>query len=484
MNMNKNNIIEFINLLQNNYISEISKKSLENVKDIVKFPGFIEELLKYTDIKFYKKTFDIINKHRTFFQNNYDKLVTVTEGKINSIKFMDDMKNMFQLTKNSITYNKISKINKVLHIILNISPTTNIYINFSYINNYNKHFLKNIIGRIYSMIMTKIDFEEKEYIDNIKNMQINFILYYYPRCIYKEYNKTVDEINSIISKSGCFNSSNGMMITKYNKDPSMSYITRKNDMLGLTVHEMGHITSCDGRIFTKMKNTMRCVNIKVNLNELIKKLNISDNDNNLDTEYTEGLNSTNSSVLHSIFNAIEFNIFNKNKHNIYNLFEQFLLIEIVYSLLHTVRLLRWYRFKSIEDFIGQNNKIYKQKGLMFEYIFMKAYTLLNYNKYMKTIFNNGNIFDPYKENSSDKQQKVLNDIINHITKGTYNKLFNMVFEMHNKKEKGSLPDGKFIMDYYAVDLREKSNSMKGGVVDYYYKYLKYKKKYMKLKTRV
>ena len=59
----------------------------------------------------------------------------------------------------------------------------------------------------------------------------------------------------------------------------------------------------------------------------------------------------------------------------------------------------------------------------------------------------------------------------------YNKLFNMVFDIHNKKSVLS----NFIMDYYAVDLRD---NMKGGAlqIDYYQKYLKYKKKYVMLKN--
>jgi len=482
-----NNIIEqtfdLITILQNNYITKISNKSLENVKEIMQHI----EVIKDINVDFPQKVFDTIKKHRLYFQDHYTTITSIAKDKFNHSDFMLNVK-MLTAGNNSLTHKKISKINKVINVTMMLNADINIYIKFYYINTYDPVFFKNILGRVYSMLMSKIESEEGSYLNFIRDMEINFVSYYNPRSINGEYKESVDEMKTVIAESGYFNSANGFMAVKY-MHPSISYITRENDMLGLTVHEMGHITSCDGRIFKKDK----CINVKVNLNNLIKKLNISAKDGGLDTEYTEGLNSTNSSILHSLFNAIEFNIIKNNKYDTYALFKQFIIIEIVYALQHMVRLLRWYRFKSIDEFIGQDNKIYKQNGLMFEYIFMRAYTLLNYDKYMNIIYKDGNVFDPYKNNPGIKQQKVINDITKHITEGTYNSIFNIIFNIHNKKiekekgkEKGK-EKSKYIMDYYGVDLHQtgttQDNNMIGGT-NYYNKYIKYKKKYKRLCNKI
>jgi hypothetical protein len=397
------------------------------------------------------------------------QLYKIKDGNMGS-SFIKDMKH-FSAGYKSLTQYRLSKINKVIDIILFIDKDINANIKFYYTDIYDTVYVKLLLGRVYAMLKTKLHYDKKLR-KFVKDMQINFVSYHNPRYINKEYKQDVDEMNNIIAESGQFNSANGMM---YASIPLLLYITRNNDMMGLTVHEMGHIIGCDGRII----QNNRYINTQVNLSDLKNKLNIAPN-HGLDDEYTEGLNSANSSVLHSLFNAIEFNMNENEVYDTYELYKKFVYIETMHSLLQTVKLLRWYRMYKIEDFF-KHSGVYKQKGLMFEYIFMRAYTLLNYQKYMNIIFDEGNIFKPYTKDPYNKQQRVIDDIIKHVVNGTYNNIFNIIFDIHNNnidKNKTDINNG-YIMEYYATDMRY---PMRGGT-NYYHKYLKYYNKYMKLLTK-
>jgi len=629
---------------------------LNNVREIIQDDAFYNKLYDHVkDIKIPRKTYEKIWDYKIAFDREYNRenfgtrLWDFTTGKPKLTKypntiykiikrscdmdstekeeFMEMMMKDDFYTKNSLAYDELEKMAKIEEIELKLEMTK-VTIFFYYINTYDKNFLRSLIRRIYIMLMIKYEYEEQRnsyvsYTKHIGNLKIHLVSNYNPRKIYKEHYVSINEMKENIKYTGCFNTASGLTSINGN----VSIITKENDMQGLLVHEIGHLVGCDGNIFNPLRATLRKELTKVNLEKLVEKLNVNVDDNHgIEKDYyREGLNNTNSSVLHSLFNAIEYITYREeekrekeeeeynddedtfwekidkhaarikkdakenNKENVYNIFKKFLIIEVVYSLLQTVRLLRWYGFKKIEDFFVRGNKkkeekeetIYKYKQndiQMFEYIFLRAYTLLNYNKYINKIFKNGNMFDPYKgyphpkiytydkikktyteietpskdipdkskktymiknppeyiyneskktyteikktseemeneenierdehsKNRTSRQEVVIDEITSHITKGTYDNLFNRIFELHENKNisenKENILDnkicGSYVLDYFAVDLRKKviqSDSEKkylskfkliggGNKTNYYYKYMKYKKRYLMLKS--
>lgn len=184
-------------------------------------------------------------------------------------------------------------------------------------------------------------------------------------------------------KDGHYNCSSGYtsLYVNDNKINNTMLITRLPEHLGLFTHEMGHLLGYDfGTIvntdsymsLSGMVNSYNCP--KKILDPIAKNLSNSVIDN---FEFMESINNYNTTIIHSIFNAIE--IENTNEVNYLALTTNLIRIEVVYSIFHTAKILFRSGFSSYESFFDNRSKEYKldQKAFLFEYTIVRALMFIN-----------------------------------------------------------------------------------------------------------
>lgn len=323
------------------YISHIIGVTLADVKP------YFQELRKYfnDEIK-YTKEIEKINCNAI----NYDRLPDIPGLK----------------EKNTIINNALLKLDSivVVHLIVSRNPNISVNINFYCDNNSTKHqiLIKKTIRRIYCYLNV---FCNKTYREKYDGMQFDILLYDVPRVMPRTYNNKPSEINSIIGKQYYFNCTNGYATIKNKK--FYICVTRFAGSLGLLVHELGHICSMDlgkfddGDYNFSDDRLLEWRDIK-KIFDIDPKCKIGN--------ATEGINNGNSSIIHALFIALENNMTKFNDIGV--IYGR----ELCYSIDLCGRLLHWFKYNTIDEFIHRDKLIYTQDSQMLEYILFRCVYLL------------------------------------------------------------------------------------------------------------
>lgn len=83
-----------------------------------------------------------------------------------------------------------------------------------------------------------------------------------------------------------------------------------------------------------------------------------------------------------MFLALEKN--RKKNNNILSIYEEFYTDEFMYSIEMVCKLLRWFKYNSLNELMTKKNEKYNQKSMMLEYILIRAIYLLYFDE---TVFN-------------------------------------------------------------------------------------------------
>lgn len=275
-------------------------------------------------------------------RNNYDDIkYDIITNSINHEKALKniDIKN---IDKNgsyiNIEFNKLKFEN-----IISFTSTCNVKI---IVYSYDKLFeteLNKIVKRINTMIKTFNTFEKKD-------IEIYLYLYNCPRIITEEYIDNSNEFNDF-NINDLFNCVNGYYQNR--KEKHKILITRLNTYKGLLTHELCHLCKLDFggyETFSKWEDDKKDFNIT---NE---------------SYFTEGINNAISSIIHSIFIALE------NGGDFKTEFSKTYYCEYKYSKDMVGNLLHYFKCKTISELKNHN---YNQVSMVFEYVILR-YIYLKY----------------------------------------------------------------------------------------------------------
>jgi len=272
---------------------------------------------------------------------------------------------------NSYINKALCKLTHKTNVILYLNSNIKIFIHFYHNKDYD--LIIKSIKRIYSMIKV---FSSNEHLSKYDNAKFYIVLYEAPRIISARYQDTTEEIN-IIGENHYFNCTCGYA---ENGNVFKICVTRKNGCLGLLVHELGHICALDLSSWNKGEYNFP-VNRLSGWKHIVRKL--------LDTSskcrlgnMSEGINNGNSSILHAMFLAIENTSDPKITMNkeLIEKYKSTYTKEFYYSIYQTVKLLRWYGYKSITDLTTRIQRKYTQKSMMLEYILIRCIYLMNFDQ--------------------------------------------------------------------------------------------------------
>ena len=228
--------------------------------------------------------------------------------------------------------------------------------------------IKKCIKRIYCMINV---FGNKDNVKIYDGMTIDILLYYAPRIMTDRYKHDISEINEV-GKKCYFNCTCGY--ASIDNDKFKLCVTRKNGCLGLLVHELGHICELDlGRYYNDKYNFPD--NRLTGWKYLVKKYFDIDKSCHIGN-MTEGLNNGNSSIIHSMFIALE------SKHNsgdLFNIYKQCYEKEFIYAIEMLGKLLKWFDYKSLNELFRRNKGKYTQRSLLLEYILLRCVYLIHFD---------------------------------------------------------------------------------------------------------
>lgn len=246
---------------------------------------------------------------------------------------------------------------------LEISKNIHVIIRFYHIDD--KDLINKCIRRIFCFINV---FGNSKYLHRYNGAEFDILLYYAPRIITKGFQNNTNEMNEIGNKC-YFNCICGYAYIDNGKFKIC--VSRKNGCLGLLTHELGHICELDGSHFTRTGYIFPNNRWKGWQFMVKKYFDISKNC--IIGNMSEGINNGNSSVIHAMFLTFE----NNRKTNY---FTKYYNDELIHSIEMTARLLRWYGYKSVNELLHSNDKIYTQKSQMLEYILIRCVYLLYYDK--------------------------------------------------------------------------------------------------------
>lgn len=194
---------------------------------------------------------------------------------------------------------------------------------------------------------------------------INILYFNLPRFIPFTYDKTSDEINTIVNKNGYFNCINGWYTQDYipifdDYDYSVSdiiFVSRSNDYLGLLIHELIHLCRLDTYAYDDDTRDLLWKDAYYNKYKFRGKSGI----------IIEGITNALASIINSIILSIE-----KDKP-----FEEIYKAEFKYDYNLCKKILIYFRSNNLNELIKNNN--YTQTSQMFEYIFLRYIFLKNFN---------------------------------------------------------------------------------------------------------
>lgn len=328
----------------------------------LKFSEQFEYMIDYT-IEFTKlKLFQLLN---TYHDNIFIKQIITDFTPANNVNnFMIDGLNV----PGSYVYNAFMKLTTQTNVTLKISNNIIALIKFYHRNTPNDLIIiKKCIQRIYCIINVFGN------IDNLKiynDMEIDILLYDAPRIMTGTFDSDSNEINEL-GKKYFFNCTCGYATIDNNKFKLC--VTRKNGCLGLLTHELGHICELDLGYFDGNKYNFPNDRLK-GWKKIIKKYFDIRPSCNIGS-MTEGINNGNSSIIHAMFIAIEC----PSKGSVLNAYKYHYKNEFLHSILMLCRLLKWFKYSSLDELLMKVEQKYTQKSLLLEYILVRCIYLMHFN---------------------------------------------------------------------------------------------------------
>jgi hypothetical protein len=359
--------------------------------------------------------------------------------------------------------------------------------------------ITNLTRRLYILLAYNINDEILDKLADIVNGP--FEIYFFALPINRHVNnydndksKTgLEEEIKMMSNHGCYNCSSGytyLYISPTTNHKKM-VITKIPEMLGLLTHEIGHLVGWDFSTL-EHKNGAYHYNLKYLSKEQDNKLKNICVDGGQEFYFWEVFDNTNATIVHAICNSIELGqMLDYNYNESFNLFTEMYKVELLYSIYHSAKILFWFGFSSFSDFFSKcKNKIkYFQRARLFEYSVARSFMLLKYGE----IFNDYVIYDDVNKRSTFKIEttnidRITDMIINLMCntdldnngcelRDNYERIFNSFVDYVNRKN-------NLNMEYFCIDYQLTVNIQKGGNNNYYYKYHKYKTKYIMLKEHI
>lgn len=287
--------------------------------------------------------------------NSLDELIT---SLINNYDDVNYQLNTKQINKEEaleiIDIKNIDKNNSYVGIEFNNLKYENI-ISFS-VNDFIvniKVFTYSPLGEIESeKIVKRINCMIKTFSSRIEDKRINIYLFLYncPRLIPETYNETPYEFNDIYLND-LFNCTNGYYQKR--KNGIKLLITRMNCYKGLLVHELCHMCNLDFGGYDTFEE-WEIDKKKYGINKFSK--------------FTEGLNNGLSSIIHSVFIALD------NEGDFKEEFNKIYYCEFKYAEELVGNLLHYFKCNKIKEL---KDKGYNQISMVFEYIVLR-YVYLKY----------------------------------------------------------------------------------------------------------
>jgi len=462
-------------LKYNSFYTEVSKKNLDDILFIKNHNSDLIDLF-FKEINYNKLiTSESMKKTYEYFKECYIQQPNIIKNKqtklehnkyLDYLDIIDGIKN-----KNSDIYKEYINLN-THHIILLKIREIEIEINLFYKDK--TDLLDLIIKRINTIIYYCLDNIRTKYLS--KNL-FKVFLVLIPVNRYIENEKyTMDQLINKY-KNGTYNCTSGYTYLNSNSKNIIIVCSKIPEILSLIIHEFCHVLGLDSSLL--LKNNFYLHHLQENqLKTLSKKIClINDNYN-----FWEIIAQTNTTIIHSIILSLELM-------GDYKLFSKILKIEILYSLYHTAKILYISGYMFYEDFFEDNCQIFfKQKSKLFEYTIARSFMFLIYSQIFleEYITTNKNTFkleypDKIYEKVDDdiikKINKLNNKIIQVDTTNKYKEVLNKFFEYIRKTQ-----PTKFSMEYTCLDIIGNNDVSKIKTGGYKYKYNKYKKKYLKLRS--
>lgn len=305
-------------------------------------------------------------------------------------------------TKNSYIRNEFLMLNVKTKYILKITDDVTINIHIYHKKNTPEALLIKCVRRIYCMI--KVFGNDK--LEKYDGTDITILMYDAPRVMTDTYTNNTTEINDIGS-GYYFNCTCGYAMIDENKFKIC--VTRRNGCLGLLVHELGHICGLDLGHFDGENYVFP--NDRLTKWKTIVKKYFDIGEQCHIGNMTEGINNGNSSIIHSMFLALEGNKYHDLEVN----YKKYYKMELLYSIKMLCKLMKWYRYETIRELVHKNKGKFNQKSQLLEYIFVRCIYLMNFKELgvidKKDINDEEYLlkfFECLKHNS-----KILNVLINH-----------------------------------------------------------------------
>ena len=502
-----------------------AKRNLDDIESIISAnKENIDNLYKSANINAFFNNDKLINTHKYFYNlyNNYSKSnIDINTQDFNPLSLDNNLIDVISTIdglcpstiKHSVVGKEFNKFNKVqTH---NFSFQTNKPFNISakyyYNDNYSNinRIIENVTRRLYILIEYNIN---DDIMDKVANITDSFEVYFFAYPVNRQvkgYDKHSSEIEldremSILSNHGCYNCSSGytqFFNISYDQKNRMT-VSKIPEMLGLLTHEIGHLMGWD---FSTMKCTKNehYPDLKhfVLTSEQKNKLGNICVDDRQDFYFFEVFDNTNTTIIHTICNSIEFNFIElnfgdfclKNKNQSFNLFKEMYYTELLYSIYHSAKILYWFGFNCFNDFFSKCKNVtkYYQKARLFEYSIARSFMLMKYS----SIFDDCIIYDDINKRSTFR---VLPENINNITDMVINLMVNADLDNNDKElrrnyekvfndfmdyleEHNNLNMEYFCIDYVMINEDYDINQYGGNM--YYHKYAKYKKKYLDMKSK-
>ena len=440
---------------QDNYktIINVEKENSDLINNLV-------NMIELDELFESKKMKDVFNKFQKLYNQNDDKYIIKTEIipfndiKNNLMKYFDKISGLDRNINGTIVGKKFQELNTIKKIYL-LFDNIDLHIELFFIYKEEKI---NLINQLIKRVCVYINYSKntkrmKKIIKLLNNepFEIYFLMYDVNRQVINRNNNNINEL----SNQGTYNCCSGynhFVIYPNSKNKEM-VITKIPEMAGLLTHEMGHLLGWDFGLL-KNQNGKHYISLEYLNNEQeneLLKLNIEKNQN---FYFWETYENTQTTLIHSISNAIELD-------SSYDTFKQFYKYEILYSIYHAAKILYWHGFNDFNDFFRNGSKIkYYQIARLFEYSIVRSFFLLFYNKLFLQDIN-----DDFTLKDQNKITEINNKIINLMVNNTpliYEDIFNIFIE--------KVKSDKIInMEYFCIDL---------NLDNYYTKYVQYKKKYI------
>ena len=365
--MKKEKLISFVDLLLANENIQLDETSIDNYK-IIKHIIQNTDLLEIDNFKYIvKKSEPIIEKmNKAFLSFQDDYFVFKNDESVDYSTIRKELHGFpsYDRNKAKLIKEEIGKITQRYYYQLKIKDIViNLYF---YSQSKDENDFKNI-GKLIFLFVSVFGVN----LEVFNNYNIRLLLIDFPRRL--DSGRQTDS-NSFrnLSEEGLFNNSSGVNI--FSKKELV--VTRKSGLSGLLIHELIHMLGLD---FCYNFTDNDHVNLADWKRKWVKENNIKDKGNNI-VSFIESICNTTSSYFLAIYNSIY--LYNKLKTDSINkYFKYFYYYETIYCYLNAVKLLKYFNFDSYDSFFNNNNnKIFYQNALVFEYIVMRMFIISQYYK--------------------------------------------------------------------------------------------------------